>query len=323
MAQLRMLLLTAVLAGLIWFAADQLDSSEFTVEAEIRPVVPASAPLAVRIEEPAGGLVKLEIRGRNAALNSLRGEMAGNRLPIRWMAEETLSPGEHQLDVLHLVAGDKLLLPFSVLSAKPARLRAVVDRYVTQDVPIQVNPGLFRLAGEARIEPAAATVRMLESHWRNLGDRSLELAIEKLLQGQPEGRLLTFEVPLPAQLAGQPASIQPKSAHVSVTLSERNVRRTLAPVVIKFAMSVDMSARFGLELRDAGAGTTDIQVIGPAERVATLEPQDILGVIEVNSEDAAATDKFLLRTPHFLLPEGVRLGGEPEPVEFRLIPVAP
>lgn len=323
MTHVRMITLTVALAALIWFAADQLDSGELSIEAEIRPAVPSGTPLAVRIADPPGGVVRLDLVGPNAAIGALRGRLLGNRLTVEWTVDPTMAPGTHELAVLRIVANDEALLPFAVQSARPSSIQVVVDRYLTRQIPIELNPGLFKLAGEARIDPPTAVVRALESQWDAYGDRPLELSIEKDLQGQPEGTILDFVVPLPAQLGGQPASIQPKSVRVAVTLTERKARKTLRPVAIKFAISADLTQRYAVELSDSGVGTIEVEVVGPADVVNPLEAQDILGVIEVKSEHAALAGKDLRAEPKFLLPEGVRLASTPPAVEFRLVPARP
>lgn len=318
MANLRMILLTAVLSCLIWVVADRLDTGQITVDAVIKPVVPAGSNLSVKVVEPSDARVRLEIRGPNATLSRLRGDLPGGRLSIRWEVDETTGVGEHTVDVASIAAKDQALRAFGVAAASPAAVIATVDHVVSRSVRLAVNTGLYKLTGDAQIEPATATVRMLESDWRAVDGSTVSLNIETQLKDLPEGTLLNLEVPLPVEIGGRPASFTPKRASVALTLLQREVRKSLSPVVVKFAISPETS-RYRIELRDEGAATTEVEVIGPADRVEPLQPQDIYGVIEVTREDAAA-GQFVLRAPEFFeLPPGVRVASEPPLIEFRLI----
>lgn len=320
MATVRMILLTAVLSCLIWVVADQLDTGKITVEAVIKPAVPSGSDLAVTIVEPSNAGVRLDIRGPNAALATLRADAPGARLTIRWDVDETMGVGEHTLSVASIAADDPVLRSLSVDSSKPAEIKANVDRYVTHVIRLGVNSGLYKLAGEAQIEPATVAVRMLESDWLAVGASSLSLNIEPQLKDLPEGTLETLEIPLPTELGGRPAAYTPRSATVALTLVQRDMRKSLSPVVVKFAVSPDVANRYRIELRDDAEGTTDVEVIGPAERVGPLRPQDIFGVIEVTREDAAAGQFVRHRPEIYQLPAGVRIAGEPPFIEFRLVP---
>jgi hypothetical protein len=151
-------------------------------------------------------------------------------------------------------------------------------------VRLTVNTGLYKLAGDAQIEPATATVRMLESDWHAADGSSVSLNIEPQLKDLPEGTLQHLEIPLPTELGGRPATFTPKSATVALTLLQRDMRKSLSPVVVKFAVSPDVANRYRIELRDEGEGTTEVEVVGQ-------------------------------------LPSGVRIANEPPFIEFRLVPV--
>jgi hypothetical protein len=207
----------------------------------------------------------------------------------------------------------------------PKQATIVVDRFVNQEVPVRVQEGAYAFAGEPQIDPPSVTVRIRESAWAQVPveARQLQLGLENYLRRQPEGRLLTFEVALPTQLAGHSIEVDPAAVTVSLTLEERTSERRIAPVVVKFAVASELFGAYRIELRDPSMERLEIAVLGSEDALAQLAAKDVLGIIDVTSDDVAPEGEYRFKRPVFILPPGIRLKGEAPQVEFMLRPVGP
>lgn len=323
--QLKLILTTCLLTSLVWVFADLADRREATISVQLRLVPELHSDLVAKFIDPESGRFSVRIRGTNRALQSMGASGTESPLIVDWPlpADYPVGPGTHQ--VPRILTASPYFAGVVVTDAYPAQANILVDRYVLRELPIRVREGAYAFAAQPQIDPPSVTVRIRESAWKELSveARQLQLSLDNYLRRQPEGRLLSFEVALPTQLAGHPVTADPPAVDVNLTLQERTSERRIAPVVVKFAVASELWGSYRPELRDPSMERLEIVVVGSEDALAQLAAQDVLGIIDVTSDDVAPQGEFRFKTPVFILPPGIRLKGEPPQVEFMLRPVRP
>lgn len=324
--EIKLLMVTAVITLLVWFYAAQLDTTQESAPVLLTVVPPPESDLYVRADEGFPIRVSVRLLGPNAAMRMLRSRLAGEPLAVRWPVPPETPTGRRRIRTTEILASHPLFdeLGLRVIGAVPEMITIDVDRYLRHTVTVQPKVNAYRVLGEPSADPPRVQLRLLESQWRNrLADlQTIPLLLDPYLRNQPEGRPLEFDVPLPTLLEGLPVLPDPPHVRVRVVLKERTMERSLAPVVLKFAVSPELWESYRIELPDKGALTREVRVVGPEEIVARLEPQDLLGIIDVSLADARLQgEATIIRAAHIVLPPGVELVGDPPEVEFRLVPL--
>ena len=323
--QVKLILITCLLTGLVWVFADQADRREATYPVQLRLVPEPYSDLVAGFLEPESGRVSLRVRGTNRALQSLGASSSESPLVVEWRLPDNCPVGPNTQQVQGIVADAPLFAGVDVADSYPSHVTIVVDRYVLRELPIRVQEGAYAFAGQPQIDPPSAVVRIQESAWKELPveARQLQLSLGDYLRHQPQSRLLSFEAALPTLLAGHPITADPTAVQVTLTLQERTSERRIAPVVVKFAVASELWGAYRPELRDPSMERLEIVVVGSQDALAQLAAQDVLGIIDVTSDDVAPEGEFRFKRPVFILPPGIRLKGEAPQVEFMLRPARP
>jgi hypothetical protein len=322
-AQAKLIVTTCLLTALIWVFADQSDRREATLAVQLRLMPDPDSDLVASFVNPASGRVTVLFRGTNKVIEKLTSASADAPLQLDWPIHADSPLGQSTYPLQRVVSDSPRFAGVVVADTIPKQATIVVDRFVRQELPVRVQEGAYAFAGEPQIDPPSVTVRIRESAWRQVPveARQLQLPVENYLRRQPEGRLLTFEAAVPAQLAGHSIEADPTAVTVSLTLEERTSERRIAPVVVKFAVASELGGAYRIELRDPSMERLEIAVLGSEDALAQLAAKDVLGIIDVTSDDVAPEGEFRFKRPVFILPPGIRLKGEAPQVEFMLRPV--
>ena len=321
--QAKLILITCLLTGLIWVFADQADRREATRSVQLRLLPAPGSDLVAQFLDPQTGRLSVRVRGTNRALQNLGASGSESPVLVDWRLSSDYPLGRSTQEMRSLLGDSPEFAGVALADVYPPQVTIMVDRFVLQELPIRVPEGAYAFAGEPRIDPPSATVRIRESVWKELPveARQLQLALDNYLRRQPEGQLLSFQAALPTQLAGRAVMVDPPTVQVNLTLQERSSERKLAPVVVKFAVASELWGAYRPELRDPSMERLEITVVGSQDALAQLTAQDVLGIIDVTSDDVAPQGEFGFKRPVFILPPGVRLKGEAPQVEFMLRPV--
>jgi len=286
---------------------------------------PSEADEVVSLVRPDDGHLQVTVHGPNRSIQWLLGEAPTRLLRLDWPVPGELDSGRHRFNAVEQLDDlayfkDRAL---SVTAVEPRTFEVEIDRYVWTELPVEARVLAHHLVGAAQIDPPTIRARILSSALRRIRphERRIALLLDERLNNQPEGKLLRMEVPVPVRLG--PATILPEPDHVIVklTLRERTSEKRLEPVVIKFLLDARTwqeyipSPDYEIPLTQA------ITVRGPKEIVEQLKPEDVVGQIEITSRDLTDPTVPRWRQPHFILPPGVELVGEPPPVEFALMPL--
>ena len=277
----------------------------------------------VDLANPGDGDLTVRVVGPRKRLDDLGRYTAPIPLPI-----EVSETGEQSVDLRQRLT--ELREPFAGLtidSVTPSMLRVVVDRYMTQSVPVELEQGSLGLEEVLRVEPATVTVRIRERHWQEIaarGPKFLIPSIEARLRGRPEGELIEESVFLESTLLGKPVDPTPNPV-----LVRGKLLRQLATVSLKavnvgfFATRPQLWNDYKLDFPDPDIVLTQtITVRGPRDVLDGLLRGDprVEGIIVVTGDDTAGSEEFRTVVPTFHLPPEVELVDRPAPVEFRLLP---
>ena len=322
MQHIQLIVSTVVLTLLIWVAADQSLTDSAEIHITVVPVIREGTAMLVDLAHPDDGDLTVRVVGPRKRLDDL-GRFS-DPIPLPIEASET---GEHVVNLRRRLA--ELREPFvglTIDSVTPSTLRVVVDRYVTQAVPVELEQGSLGLEEVLRVEPATVTVRIRERHWQEIAGRSPKFvipSIEARLRGRPEGERIEESVFLDSTLLGKPVDPEPNRV-----LVRGKLLRQLATVSLKavnvgfFATRPQLWNDYRLDFPDPDIVLTQtITVRGPRDALDRLLRGDprVEGIIMVTGADTAGGEEFRTVVPTFHLPPEVELVDRPAPVEFRLL----
>ena len=331
MEALKLLSTTVVLTLLIWIGADEL----LTVTAEVNvtiQVVPASqgSKMIVRMADTAPQRFLVQVSGPRRIVTQV-----ADAAPIKVTLQVDDRPPSQGVTLGNLA---ELLRrnrrPFKDLmieSVQPDSLDVVVDRWTTHRVALIVKKPLqLPYTVEPRLEPAHVDVRTSLLRLARMGSDggTIEIDVKSSLEGRPTDTSLSVTLPVPVSKFGEGATAVPRTVQVLAMLSAVKPRRMTIPTVpIHLATSF---ASLGLYRTDLGGGqplfvTQTIEVTGSDQALDALDPDNtgIIGVISLTEPDYENPGRLLVKVPVFILPSGIKLAGNPEPVQFKLVPTNP
>jgi hypothetical protein len=193
---------------------------------------------------------------------------------------------------------------------------------------VVVLPGTLEYEVTPVVEPGEVRVTISERAYNELdpGARRIELDPDEHLRTAERGRLLSVPVPLTPLVSGVNVELNPDYVTLRAMLKERLQEASISAVPIKIEASLDIFNDYNVEVKDAGAILTrPVTIRGPAEMIERIKAGDIRlrGVVSLTAADKADPGRFRYQTPRFILPEGVALVTDPEPIEFRLLEKPP
>lgn len=329
MEQVKLLSTTAVFTLLIWIGADQLLTVSATVDV-VLSVAPAASDSTMLVSLiPPSPTVRVQVSGPRRVVSELE---EASPIDVTIPVAE-LEPAERKTlgnlaDLLEARRSE--LRDLTIEAVEPPSVNMVVDRWVSQPVALVIRrPLTLTYNVEPRLEPSQITVEMSELHRRRLGEkaRQIELDVEPDLRGQPRGEPVTIGLPIPLSAFGPRAKASVETVQVIATLGAAQ-RRTVVVPTVPIRLAPAFSA-FGRPLRATLPGsestlvTRTLELTGADEVLNRLDPKNtrIYGVIVLTEADYERPGQTLVKVPEFVLPAGLEIVGEVEPVSFQLEPV--
>ena len=334
--QVKLLITTALITGLVWWGADSLvtEKDSVAVLVEPRPTSPTSNML-VSVPSEAPGVI-LDIAGPRKLIEEIR-----SRSPLRIrlrVPDRPTGPGFLSLDrtALRQAMAEQRgeFAKLSVVSVQPDALPIVVDHVVSKEIALTAKRLAMAYEVEPQIQRPTASLRLRQSALDSFGSEQLlqiEIGpdIERALRDQTPGRSVTVTVPLTidSRRFGSDAVIDPVTVEVTATLRSVRSQVQIPTVPILFAVSpgnLEQPLRvLGSDDQPLPLLTQTLSLSGSPEDIARLQQGDrpLFGVIRVRQEDLETPGVVKVMIPEFNLPKGVEFSSPPQSVEFKLVPV--
>ncbi len=328
MEQVKLLSTTIVLTLLIWVGADQLLTITTTVNVALS-VAPASpdSKMIVRVADASPQRFAVKVSGPRRIVTQVE-----DAAPI----EVTLPVGEREPsdrttlgNLVELLRRQRRAFKdLTIESVEPPTMDIVVDQWTIARVALVIKgPPQLAYKVPPQLEPAYIAVRMSLLRFRRMGSqaRQIEIDVDSSLEGKPKDQPLSIKLPIPISKFGEGASAAPNTVRVVATLSVASPRRMTIPTVpIRLAPGFAAFGRYGVELQGGQSFVTQtIEVTGADDALDRLDPNntEIIGVIPLAKPDYEHLGRLLVKAPVFLLPPGIILVGDPEPVQFKLVAI--
>ncbi len=226
----------------------------------------------------------------------------------------------------------KALKNLSVDSVEPPALNILIDQRVSRTVGLSVKrPLQLEYEVEPKLQPAQITVettalafaRFEGPNGQNAG---IVVDVESDLRGKPRGESIVLDLPVPLDRLGPTARSTVETVQVVATLKSAQKRTVTIPTVpIRLAptfLAFGRPFKARLVGRQSNLLTQTIVVTGTDEALNRLDLNNsgIYGVIPLHEADYEKAGPLEPRTPEFILPDGIRLDQDPEPVRIELVP---
>jgi len=329
MEQVKLLSTTVLLTLLIWVGADQLLTVTAIVDVALS-VAPASAEstMIVDVAGPSPALVKVHVSGPRRVVAEVEDVDAIHvTLPVDERATSERATLGNLAELLQ--NQPRSLKNLTIEAVEPPTLGIVVDQRTTQRVALAVRQPLqLTYDVPPKLDPSYIVVKMSLLRFRRMGDqaRQIEIDVESNLKGKPRDEPLSIKLPIPITRFGDGAEASPDTVQVVATLSAAQQRRMTVPTVpIRLAPGF---AAFDRPIRAELPGgsafvTRTIEVTGDDDALDRLDLDNtgIYGVIPLTESDYERLGQLLVKMPDFILPPGIELYRDPEPVQFQLMAV--
>lgn len=322
MQQLKLIGMSSLISILIWVVADSSMSESETIKVLITLESAGSDDMHVDKVVESDKPFDVLFTGKRTAINDLR---RSEPLQVKIRITERVS-GIYTLKLDDELAKDKNRFSnVLVQDVSPPTLEIQVIRDQTIMMPINVLFESLEYDEPPIIEPNEVLVTISEIDLESIDpqQRRITLDADELLQTAERGKMLENSVALRPIVGGFTVRLDPDFVTMRAQLTEQLREKTLAAVPIRIESSMDIFNAFEVEVRNAGTILTQtITIKAPIEIIERLGAGEIKihGVISISAEDKANPDEFRYITPRFILPPGVTLVGEAEPIEIRLVP---
>ncbi len=334
MEQVKLLSTTAVLAVLVWAAADSLVNETGSVEVTVE-VVPkaATSSMLIDVVAPVGGAFEIEISGPRRIVEAVQSQSplaARLRIAERPTGPVTITMDNEYLE-RELAEQFNEFHSLAVVSVEPATLRIHVDRMLSKELGITMARLGLSYDVEPQLKRTSSNVHLRESRFREfapLGELpplDISSDVDRLFREQPPGQSKTISITLDVRDYGPDARLAPDAVDVTATVKVQRSVAQIAAVPILLAVSFTNLekayrpvARDGTPLDIVAPGIT---VSGPSDAVDRLVRGDtrVYGIIRLKAADLEEPGAIKLMTPEYQLPPDVELAVQPQPVEFKLI----
>jgi hypothetical protein len=325
--QARLIVLTLLVTGLIWFYADQAikETGTLTVQLEL----PSLSQVDANITSPPDRAIELSISGAAKNLARAMGEL--DKQQTITLNPPTTEPGSHTIELLPLVQQDGFLAKYRLTlnSISPPQAEVFMDKIVTRKMKIEADtPVGVEFIREPVFDPEFVALRYPSLRDKDLpsGDVII-ISMAKFTNSAP-GTPVELTIPVPLPLDGASITLEPPSTTLRMTLKKRLVDKELEDSIsVEVKMSASQVGHYTVEFK-GGIADEFIKptLTGPPEVMAMLRPNQVSAYIEVTVEDIEASKgsedwretavKFDLPSPDISLKPGTE-----HPREFRVRPV--
>ncbi len=321
MQQAKLVVLSAVIALLVWLVADHSLTDTATLRARVKLVSAGGSDMRVTALSPQTDPFEIQVSGRKAIVARLKArEPLTIRVPV-----SSRESGRYKLRLLDEIRGTEgELSEVLIRSISPPEVDILVDRKITVTMPVVVLSGSLNYERQPVIEPSEVKVTISELEYNALDEsaRCVLVDPDEYLRTAPRGRLLSEPVPLHPVVGGVSVELDPDFGTLRAMLKEELQEATISAVPVRFEASLDIFNDYNVEVKDAAATLTrPVTIKGPAEVIERIQAGEIKlrGIVTLKAADKAEAGQFRYQTPAFNLPEEVAIIGEVDPVEYRLV----
>ncbi len=332
-------IVVVVITLLIWIAADQWVTTEQEFGITIQPVSTSRDRFVALAEPPYQRTIQIELRGRRSRIDAFRSrfEATGGeiiKIPIDSIWPESTTPYDlaTKNDLLRLVP--ELRATGVVVSAEPENISIRIDRFSeVTDIPVRFDYGELRV----RDNPTArkVTARLPEfviKDERFQAERHAVVNAVPLIADRTPGKQFEYEGEVTLeQVVDLPADavvLTPSTIRVKGQIETLESVVNMGPITIKWSVPDSVQRDFVViaEKSNDFVGV-HLDVRGPKDRVAQLDPSKIRAFVEILAADrtSAGPGRKITRDVVFMLPPGfsdcsLSNTSGPTQVEFHLEP---
>ncbi len=217
----------------------------------------------------------------------------------------------------------------TIKSVSPANISIRVDEYeVIPNVAVEPDFGDLKVVNLV-CNPDVVSVRIPRfAAPQLLSERVIRPPAGDAVQEATKGRSLFQEVSLSLTLEADPIlgiEIIPDKVTLSGLVEARNATDVKGPVQITFSIPDEVQEIFAIAANPGTNFRPSIEVTGPSESLALLDPRDIRGFVEVMAADMDEPGKEIIRPVRYVLPPGFALAADSptHEITFQLVPRAP
>lgn len=327
-SRLKSFFTVALCTILIWFAADLnvSETASFTVKIRLNASEPNQF---VAFADHAGPMTfVVEMYGLRGHIREFDEMLGRDRV---FDASPELGTGTGLTPVLSndIIRSVREIdsVRLRVRTVNPPKVDVRVDTFVTDEMPIQPDIGDL----DVTLKPLPkASVRLPKFARDGLRDRVIRPDIEGLirkhtLDNPDEESGFRFDVPLAISLdPGIAHTITPAKITIEGSIESQTATVAKGPVIVSFLIPNEVQQRFLVEVKEGTELRPDVFVTGPKSQLDQLNPQDIVGLVEIRAaymdvpgEERSATVRFVL--PANLPGLRVALTSQNTIVDFRLV----
>ena len=331
MEQVKLLSMTAVLASLIWAAADSLVNETVTARVSFDVQPQASREMLIEIDpEAQSRWYEVQISGPRKTIESIEEPLKVRLLiPDRPTGPASI-PLDRETIKRAIVEERGEFRKLTIISVQPSTLPVNVDHMVTQKLAVILPRLTLAYDEEPQPRQMFVTVEMRETWYQGLsptGQSQIDIAakVEKALREMAPGKRHDFPVLLDAASYGPGAKLTPDTIHVTAKIKADRTTEEIPTVPIKLVVSfANIAKPYHAVARDGTTLTLETQTIkvtGPTEDVSRLLRGETraYGLIQLKEADLEVLGVFKAWTPDFHLPPNIELAELPRPIEFKLI----
>ena len=331
----RAAFVVVVITLLIWFAADQNVTIGQSFDIPIRLSVTDKDRYAGFAESPFQRVLTVTMRGRRRRLQEF-GDLINSR-PVFVLNVNSSKPIGSEPQSLSVVDDILLEMPeilesrLSIESVDPATLRVRIDDYVSVE-DVRVDPDFGDLQVSADYAPKRISVRAPRFVAALLGTGPVATATVEQHVRNGAGADGRFKVTVPLTfrvLKDLDPNLRiyfPPPGDVTITGRIEALTETLSKGPVQITWSIpDAVQKDYVVIAQQASFRVNIDVTGPKDQVAQLDPADILGVVEVFAGDVddPGPGKEITRDAKFFLTNSpafpdCSLVSESQPIRFRL-----
>ncbi len=324
------LLLTTLLALLIWAWAEGEGLSTAPATPRLVFAVPPGSDLAARVVEPGwNSTVTVSLRGSNASIGAAQRLLLSPLALAPGVGAFPSAAGTHRLDLREVLRNSPEVrrTGVSILSVEPASLDVRVDQLISKPAGIRLRTRGGELAQPATVSPDVVTLRFPADAEAKLPatleiDAVLDLSVVSMSPGAKANGGADARVPISIPSAWRELGVLdpvPNVINVSFTRGTPSETITLpsVPVVVVVDPDAPSAAEWQVELIDAYV--RDVKMVGSGAALARLRDgkTQARAVAVLGEGELIAGDQMI---PAIIATgaEGVRAEGETRTVRVRV-----
>jgi len=290
--RLRIVIVTTVIAVLIWAFAEGQSVRSQSAEVQVRLDEGGPTRYLRVLDDAWGGTLRARFEGSNAAVDGLIERL---RDPVRLTAGVDLpgTPGEHIVDLRVALRQSEAFRGVGVTIAElePATIRVLVGALVVRELAVRVELPEGQADGVPEVNPATVRVELPAAVAEGLPSELAAIARispDRLRGLEPGRRHVLGNVPLelPAEVSGvSPVRLEPTGVGVAFTLRSRTTSIELPTVPVHIKMAAVAFNDWLVVPQDPFL--RDVIVTGPVEEIERIQSGQtrITGTLELSVDD--------------------------------------